>query len=398
MALSFYAVCPFGLEELLSGEIERAGGERIRAGKGGVSFQGTAVTAMSVCLWSRLASRVLMKLAESSYWDTRDIYDFAARTPWEKWFGPDLTIKVSATGQRCPLESIDFAVLRIKDGICDRFRDLAGRRPDVERYNPDVRIAAFLTYDTCTFYLDLAGEALFKRGWRLTHGEAPLKENLAAGLLMLSGWTPAKPLIDPFCGSGTIDIEAAQIAANMAPGLNRRFAFEKLQGFDPDLWEDLKEDARAAVNRHARVRIAGSDISSLVVEKAEENARRAGLGAMLDDGRLTFRQGDAREAAPEEGMTPGLLIANPPYGEQSNPKSASIRSMMKHVADNLKANFAGWSAWMLTSDRSLPQQMRLKESRKTVLFNGPLECRFFRFDMVAGSNRRKPRAEETIED
>ena len=180
MALSFYAVCPFGLEELLSGEIERAGGERIRAGKGGVSFQGTAVTAMSVCLWSRLASRVLMKLAESSYWDTRDIYDFAARTPWEKWFGPDLTIKVSATGQRCPLESIDFAVLRIKDGICDRFRDLAGRRPDVERYNPDVRIAAFLTYDTCTFYLDLAGEALFKRGWRLTHGAAPLQENLAA--------------------------------------------------------------------------------------------------------------------------------------------------------------------------------------------------------------------------
>ena len=162
----------------------------------------------------------------------------AADTPWEKWFGPDLTIKVSANGQRCPLESIDFAVLRIKDGICDRFRDLAGRRPDVERYNPDVRIAAFLTYDTCTFYLDLAGEALFKRGWRLTHGEAPLKENLAAGLLMLSGWDPSQTLIDPFCGSGTIGIEAAQMAAGMAPGLNRRFAFEKLEGFDVDLWAE----------------------------------------------------------------------------------------------------------------------------------------------------------------
>ena len=253
-----------------------------------------------------------------------------------------------------------------------------------------MRIAAFLTYDTCTFYLDLAGEALFKRGWRLTHGEAPLKENLAAGLLMLSGWDPSQTLIDPFCGSGTIGIEAAQMAAGMAPGLNRRFAFEKLEGFDVDLWAEMKEDARAAVNRHVRIRIAGSDISSLVVEKAEENARRAGLGDMLDDGRLTFRQGDAREACPEEGMAPGLLIANPPYGEQSNPKSASIQSMMKHVADNLKANFAGWTAWMLTSDRTLPQQMRLKESRKTVLFNGPLECRFFRFDMVAGSNRRKP--------
>lgn len=391
--LSFYAVCPFGLEKLLAGEISACGAERIRAARGGVSFSGSAATAMAVCLNSRLASRVLMKVAEASYWDTRDIYEMAADTPWEKWFGPDLTIKVSANGQRCPLESIDFAVLRIKDGICDRFRDLAGRRPDVERYNPDVRIAAFLTYDTCTFYLDLAGEALFKRGWRLTHGEAPLKENLAAGLLMLSGWDPSQTLIDPFCGSGTIGIEAAQMAAGMAPGLNRRFAFEKLEGFDVDLWAEMKEDARAAVNRHVRIRIAGSDISSLVVEKAEENARRAGLGDMLDDGRLTFRQGDAREACPEEGMAPGLLIANPPYGEQSNPKSASIQSMMKHVADNLKANFAGWTAWMLTSDRTLPQQMRLKESRKTVLFNGPLECRFFRFDMVAGSNRRKPREE-----
>ena len=342
--LSFYAVCPFGLEELLAGEISACGAERIRAARGGVSFSGSAATAMAVCLNSRLASRVLMKVAEASYWDTRDIYEMAADTPWEKWFGPDLTIKVSANGQRCPLESIDFAVLRIKDGICDRFRDLAGRRPDVERYNPDVRIAAFLTYDTCTFYLDLAGEALFKRGWRLTHGEAPLKENLAAGLLMLSGWDPSQTLIDPFCGSGTIGIEAAQMAAGMAPGLNRRFAFEKLEGFDVDLWAEMKEDARAAVNRHVRIRIAGSDISSLVVEKAEENARRAGLGDMLDDGRLTFRQGDAREACPEEGMAPGLLIANPPYGEQSNPKSASIQSMMKHVADNLKANFAGSTA------------------------------------------------------
>lgn len=255
-----------------------------------------------------------------------------------------------------------------------------------------MRIQAFITYDQVTFYLDLAGEALFKRGWRLTHGEAPLKENLAAGLLMLSGWTPEMPLVDPFCGSGTIAIEAARMAANMAPGLTRSFAFEKLEGFDMDLWREMKEDARSAVNPYAKVQIRASDISSLVVEKARENAARAGLSAMLDDGRLTFTQGDAREVLPPEGVT-GVLIANPPYGEQSNPKSASIRSMMKSVADHLKAHYAGWTAWMLTSDRTLPGQMRLKESRKIVLFNGPLECRFFRFDMVAGSNRRKAAAE-----
>lgn len=390
MALSYYAVSPYGLETLLADELHRLGAQRIHPQKGGVLFEGDAALGMAACLHSRLASRILLRVAHGKYWDSRDIYKMALETPWEKWFGPDHTIRVSANAQHCPLESIDFAVLRIKDAVCDRFREMAGRRPSVERHSPDVRIAAFLTYDTVTFYLDLAGEALFKRGWRLTHGEAPLKENLAAGLLMLSGWTPEKPLIDPFCGSGTIAIEAAHMTLNVPPGLNRRFAFEKLTGFGGDLWDEMLEDARAGVNRHAKVTLRASDISSLVVEKAEENARRAGLEALLADGRLTFTQGDAREAAPEEGLAPGLVIANPPYGEQSNPKSASIRSMMKDVADRLKAVFPGWTAWLLTSDRELPRQMRLKESRKIVLFNGPLECRFFRFDMVAGSNRGKP--------
>lgn len=387
-SLHFYAVCPFGLEELLGEEIKTAGGEKLRVGRGGVGFTGTMTTAMSLCLHSRLASRVLLKVKEGPYWDTRDIYDLVHKTAWEEWFTTESTFKVSAVGQRCPLESIDFATLRIKDAVCDRFRDMVGRRPDVKRYHPDVRISAFLTYDTCTLYLDLTGEAMFKRGWRLEHGEAPLKENLAAGLIKLSGWTPDMPLIDPFCGSGTIGIEAAQMACGMAAGVNRHFAFEKLNNFDRVVWEEMREDARAAVNRYAKVRIVCSDISSIVVEKAEENARRAGLEAMLEDGRLSFEQADARHVTPPEDVENGILIANPPYGEQSNPKSASIQSMMKVVADNLKANYAGWTAWMLTSDRTLPHQMRLKEARKTPLFNGPLECRFFRFDMVKGSNRR----------
>lgn len=385
---NFYAVCPFGLETFLADEITRAGGRDIKPGKGGVSFYGDEGVAMNVCLWSRTASRVLMEVAHAEYWDTRDIHALAVKTPWEKYFSADHTIRVSANAQRCPLESLDFAVLRIKDGICDRFRDLAGRRPDVARHRPDVRIAAFLTYDRVTFYIDLAGEALFKRGWRLTHGEAPLKENLAAGLLMLAGWTPEQPLVDPFCGSGTIGIEAAHMAMNLAPGLYREFAFEKLENFDNEQFKELREDAMAMVNRHATVKIQCSDISSLVVEKAHENAMRAGLNDLIEDGRLSFTTGDAREVMPLEGEN-GVLIANPPYGEQSNPKSASIQSMMKVFADHLKGNFAGWTAWMLTSDRTLPSQMRLKAARKTVLFNGPLECRFFRFDMVAGSNRRK---------
>ena len=390
----FYAPCPFGLEELLKEEILalNADPDLVRPAKGGVSFAGGLELGMAACLHSRLATRVLMRVAFDEYWDSRDVYAIAKKTPWEKWFGTDATFRIHSSANRCPLESLDFATLRIKDGLCDRFQELAGRRPSVDRRRPDVRIEAYFTFDHVSFYIDLAGESLFKRGWRLEHGEAPLKENLAAALLKLSGWTPDKPLVDPFCGSGTIAIEAASIAANMAPGLNRHFDFEHLEGFDLDLWREMKEDARAAVNLHAKVRIDAHDISSIVVEKAVENARRAGFSAMIDDGRITFSQGDAREVRPPEGVDGsegGLVIANPPYGEQSNPKSASIAAMMREFASALKANFAGWTAWLLTSDRLLPGQMRLKESRKIVLFNGPLECRFFRFDMVAGSNRRK---------
>lgn len=386
---NFYAVCPFGLENLLAEEITQVGGESLRVSKGGVAFKGSNTAAMSLCLWSRLASRVLMEVNHASYWDTRDIYDLATKTRWEDYFSVDYTIRISANAQRCPLESIDFATLRIKDGICDRFRDLSGRRPDVARHHPDVRIVTFLTYDMCTFYIDLVDEALFKRGWRLSHGEAPLKEHLAAGLLKLSGWTPEQPLVDPFCGSGTIAIEAALMAMNQAPGLYRDFAFQKLEGFDREEFEEMRQDAMALVNRHVKVKIQASDISSIVVDKAYENAQRAGLTDMMDDGRLVLKTADAREVLPGEGMENGVLIANPPYGEQSNPKSAPIAGMMKVFADHLKANYAGWTAWMLTSDRTLPSQMRLKATRKTVLFNGPLECRFFRFDMVAGSNRRQ---------
>ncbi|MDO5531932.1 class I SAM-dependent RNA methyltransferase [Sutterella sp.] len=392
---AFYAPCPFGLEKLLADEILalNADPDLVRTAKGGVSFGGGLELGMAVCLHSRLATRVMLRVANEEYWDSRDVYSIARRTPWEKWFGPDATFRIHSSAHRCPLESLNFATLRVKDGICDRFTELAGRRPSVDRRDADVRIEAYFTFDHLSLYIDLAGESLFKRGWRLEHGEAPLKENLAAALLMLSGWTPEKTLVDPFCGSGTIAIEAASIAANVAPGLNRHFDFEHLQGFDMDLWREMKEDARAAVNKHAKLRIEAHDISSIVVEKAIENARRAGFGDMLDDGRITFTQGDARDLTAPDGSEPGVIIANPPYGEQSNPKSASIAAMMRDFASAMKANFAGWTAWLLTSDRLLPGQMRLRESRKVVLFNGPLECRFFRFDMVAGSNRRKPASE-----
>lgn len=388
---NFYAVCPLGLEELLTTELKECGARDIKTVRGGLHFSGSMATAMRACLTSRITSRILMRLASSDYYDEEDVYNFACRTKWETWFGPDKSIRVDVNSHRSPLKSLDFTLLRIKDGICDRFMHFMNVRPDVDRARPQIRVFAYLDERYCTFYLDLCGEALFKRGWRRDKGEAPLKENLAAGLLRLAGWTPDQPLVDPFCGSGTIAIEAAQIACNMAPGLNRRFLFENFSTFERDVWEEILDDARMAVNRHAKVRIAASDISSIVVQKARENALQAGLSNLIDRGDLTFAQGDARAALPVAES--GLVIANPPYGEQSNPKSASVASMMKNVSDNLKRNFAGWTAWLLTSDRTLPRQMRLKESRKIPLFNGPLECRFFRFDLVSGSFRKDAPAE-----
>jgi putative N6-adenine-specific DNA methylase len=282
-------------------------------------------------------------------------------------------------------------MLRVKDGVIDRLRDRFGDRPSIDRTRPDVRVFAFLDHEAVTLYLDLSGEPLFKRGWRADKGEAPLKENLAAGLLALSGWTPAQPLLDPFCGSGTIVIEAACIAARRAPGLARDFALQRLTSFDAAAWKTLRAEAEAQIDDGAAAQIAGSDISTRVVEQARANARLAGLSRWLDDGRLVLSAGDARQMTPTAAS--GLIVTNPPYGEQSAPRSASVPKMMSEIGDRLKQSFSGWRAWLLTSDRQLPRQMRLAETRKAVLFNGALECRFFRFDLVAGSYR--PRAATT---
>lgn len=383
---TFYAVCPLGLEALLAEELKACDAKELRAGKAGITFEGSMTVAMRACLTSRLASRILMRLGSSDYYDEEDIYNFACRTKWEEHFGPDKSIRVDVNARRSPLHSLDFTLLRIKDGICDRFNHFMNVRPNVDRTRPDIRIFAFIDDKYCTFYLDLCGEALFKRGWRRDKGEAPLKENLAAALLKLAGWTPDQVLVDPFCGSGTIAIEAASIATNTAPGLHRRFLFENFSDFDKDAWTELKDDARAAVNRHVKLQIQASDISSIVVEKAKENCRQAGFAYLMDNGSIEFSRCDAREVTAPAAS--GLVIANPPYGEQSNPKSAPVAAMMKNVSDNFKHNFAGWTAWLLTSDRQLPRQMRLSESRKIPLFNGPLECRFFKFDLVSGTFRK----------
>ena len=384
----YFAVCPGGLEAALADELDALGAREVREEGGGVAFNGTRELGYAVNLHSRIASRVLWQVGRRGYTTEQHLYDATQEVRWQDLMSAQQTLRVDVTASRSPLKSLEFAMLRIKDGIVDRLRTLSGARPSIDRQDPDVRVFAYLDQRTVTLYIDLSGEPLFKRGWRADKGEAPLKENLAAGLLALAGWTPEVPLLDPFCGSGTIVIEAATIATRRAPGLNRPFAFERLANFDRAAWRRLKDKALAAVDDTAAAQIVGSDISTRVIEQARANARLAGLDAFLGDGRLRLEGCDARTVEPPAEH--GMIISNPPYGEQSAPRSSTVPKMMGEVGDRLKAAFPGWHAWFLTSDRQLPRQMRLSETRKPVLYNGALECRFFRFELVGG--RYRPRA------
>jgi putative N6-adenine-specific DNA methylase len=386
---NYFAVCPRGLEAALADELESLDAQSMRTESGGVAFSGSQETGYAANLHSRIASRILWQVGRRGYTTDQHLYDATQEVRWQDLMSPQQTLRVDVTASRSPLTSLEFAMLRIKDGIVDRLRALTGARPSIDRQNPDVRVFAYLDERTVTLYVDLSGEPLFKRGWRADKGEAPLKENLAAGLLVLSGWTPSVPLYDPFCGSGTIIIEAASIATGRAPGLNRSFAFERLVTFDRHAWRRLLSRAQDAVDDSVEVLIAGSDISTQVIEQARINAGLAGLETLLADSRLRLTPGDARLA--ERPAEHGMIISNPPYGEQSAPRSSSVPKMMGEVADRLKAAFPGWHAWFLTSDRQLPRQMRLAETRKPVLYNGALECRFFRFELVGG--RYRPRAD-----
>jgi putative N6-adenine-specific DNA methylase len=385
---NYFAVCPRGLEAALADELDALAAQSVRAESGGVAFAGSQEIGYAANLHSRIASRVLWQVGRRGYTNEQHLYDATQEIRWQDLMSAQQTLRVDVTASRSPLTSLEFAMLRIKDGIVDRLRVLTGERPSIDRQDPDVRVFAYLDERTVTLYVDLSGEPLFKRGWRADKGEAPLKENLAAGLLALSGWTPDVPLYDPFCGSGTIVIEAASMATRRAPGLNRSFAFERLATFDRHAWRRLLSRAQGDVDDTVATKIAGSDISTRVIEQARINAGLAGLGTLLADGRLQLTAADARLAEPPAEH--GMIISNPPYGEQSAPRSSSVPKMMGEVGDRLKAAFPGWHAWFLTSDRQLPRQMRLAETRKPVLYNGALECRFFRFELVGG--RYRPRA------
>ncbi len=377
---TFFATCPRGLEQLLADELTALGAREARAVPGGAGFTGHWEACYRANLESRIASRVLWRVGAGRYQGEDEIYQAARRLPWGDWFGPDQTLRVDLAAIRSPLKSLEFATLRIKDAVCDRFREETGRRPSVDTVNPEVRIHAFLTRDQLTLYLDTSGDALFKRGLRPAPGEAPLRENLAAGILSLAGWAPGEPLLDPMCGGGTFLLEAAMRSLDIAPGLGRRFGFERLRNFDRDLWRRVREAAERRRKPVGPLPIYGSDADPRALAAARANLAAAGL-----EQAVTLRPADVLDISPPAPA--GLLVANPPYGERIGDPEA-LAALYPKLGDLLKRRFAGWRACLLSSDTRLPTLIRLRPARRTPLFNGPIECRLYEFRMVEGSMKK----------
>ena len=487
--MRFFVVCPGGLEVALAQELshiaQRSDAKALgtwvidptpTSPTGGVGLAAPLSAAMALNLHSRIASRVLLQMAETTYRQEEDLYRLARGLAWEEWFGHQQTLRVDVTAHRSPLKSLNFATLRIKDAIVDRLREVSGDRPSIDTAFPDVRVQAHLTATHIAMYLDTSGEALFKRGWRDEKGDAPLKENLAAGILSITGWQPPQALFDPMCGSGTFLIEAAQIALSIPPGAIRAglyatdpgnskptrvayrplvtdshgFGFQRLKPFktgaEEKKWQALK-DAAVSEMLEKRQRypdaksllISGSDINEKLVLMCKGNWQRAQLPDLP-----VIRQVDALVSKPPQmplgihGETlPGIMLLNPPYGERlvikggrgterhhgdydepqpiddeypieerysqnletgrQNAKRSSRESLkrlqaqeeqdpkfvefLRQFGQHLKDAFGGWNVFVLTADMALPGQVRIKESKRTPLFNGPLECRLFKFEM-----------------
>lgn len=265
MTASFFAPCPRGLEVLLRHELERLGARAVVVTRGGVGFSGPFALCYQANLESRIASRVLWRVFHGRYRSEQDLYRAAYDQPWPDWFSASRTIKVKVSAQECQLKSLEFVTLKIKDAVCDRFRASTGSRPSVDTRKPDLRIDAFLDRTGVSLYLDTSGEALFKRGWRRVSAEAPLRENLASGILRLCGWDGEQVLLDPMCGGGTIIVEAALMALNIAPGVGRTFAFEKLSHFDEGAWRALCRASRARERPRVPLAIHGSEDRKSVV-------------------------------------------------------------------------------------------------------------------------------------
>lgn len=405
--MTAFAVCPSGLETLALQELLALPGiSEAETGRGGVHFRASAESIARANLWCRIPTRILLLVDQFRLRKPDDLIEAARRVQWERFITPNETIRVDVNQGRPPSFGmpLNLANLKIKDGLCDRMRELTGRRPSVDTQMPDLRVWAYLDGEKGTLSIDTSGEPLFKRGWRLAKGEAPLRENLAAALVQWAGWTDQSPLVDPFCGSGTLLIEAVAHRAGLAPGFHpknpRPFACEGFVGGSPfgrvDFLALRQECARAwqAADEIVLPRVVGRDLNDRLVQSAQQNAERAlppALAAQMD-----WEVADFFETPPPDRPddAQGLMVSNPPYGRrlQLDDRASAVVSdesldEWRRLSEVLKRQYAGYAVWLLSDNLKLDTALRLKPGRRVPVYNGDLECRWMRFDMVAGSAR-----------
>jgi 23S rRNA (guanine2445-N2)-methyltransferase / 23S rRNA (guanine2069-N7)-methyltransferase len=380
--MHFRASSPRGLSELLARELEGFRATEVREHSTGVSFCGTLETAYRACLWSRTANRIFLELAKFEALDANAFYAAARQIDWAMHVAPGATLACDFTGQHPTLTHTHFAALKLKDAICDELRTRAGYRPDIATERPSVRVHAHAHGTAITVALDLAGESLHRRGYRGEAGEAPIKENLAAGILLRSGWpqlaAAGAEFLDPMCGSGTFVIEAAMIAADMAPGLNREyFGFLGWRQHDRDLWGSLHTEANSRSRGHApaRLLIRGQDKDAAAMRNARANARHAGIAGLVQ-----FAHAALADAAPMQrtgASDAGLLCTNPPYGVRLDDYAAA-RGIFRELGVILRKRFLGWQAAVLSAQPQLGLELGIRAHRTHVIWNGAIECRLLR--------------------
>jgi 23S rRNA (guanine2445-N2)-methyltransferase / 23S rRNA (guanine2069-N7)-methyltransferase len=385
--LIYVATVPRGLADLLAGELRGLGAAEARERGAGVSFEGELALGYRACLWSRVASRVLLQVADFDAQSTAEFHAAVRRIDWREHIPAGATIACEFTGKHPSIVNTQFGALTLKDGICDQLRETTGQRPDVQLHRPSVRLIAHANGPQVAVHVDLAGEGLHRRGYRQQAGEAPLRENVAAGLLMRVGWpamlAEGREFLDPMCGSGTLVIEAAMMAANIAPGLARDYwGFSGWSGHDTELWSGLRSEALGRTRLAHAAAIRGTDADPRVLRNAEANAQRAGVEALVQFAPL--RAADVRPL----GTGPGLVATNPPYGERIGDAESALAAHAE-LGATLRAHFAGWEAAVLTAAPAGARALALRSYRTHALWNGALECRLLRFDLDHAGVREK---------
>lgn len=381
----YFATAPKGMEQALADELTGLGAGRVELKSAGVAFEGPLAIGYRACLWSRVASRVLLNLASFEAPTAEALYEGARRVDWREHLRGDGTLAVDFSARASGIAHTHFGALKVKDAIVDQFREANGTRPGVDLERPDLRVNACLFKDVATLSVDLSGESLHRRGYRVQSAIAPLKENLAAAILAIAGWSDLARqgggLVDPMCGSGTLPIEAGLVAADVAPGLLRAsMGLMRWRQHDASLWSELVAEAQERDRRRSgdfKVCVEGFDMDAAAIRAARANARRAGLGE-----HLRFEQRELSSSERPVAIERGVLVANPPYGERLGDIRALGR-LYRRLGDVLKQRFSGWTGFVLTGNLELTKEVGLRARRRHVLFNGAIECRLLEIPIDA---------------